>query len=358
MGESDPIEPVIPRTRRWKAAALVSCVLFLGVTPVVLAFILGARADTSLSSLEVEPVPVEAPVKEVPSVLPRPASLTITYQQPSAVLSAGLSGTVTRLIVEPGDVLTDGSDLLEVNGVLVRGYVSDRAFFRDLHYGDKGWDVANLQTYLADRGHASELPATGEFGPLTQAAVRNWRAQVGLPKGDTFEFRYLWRIPQPGAVLATLATTTGGIVPGEGMPVLTTAQRPQGFEVESLLPVEAGEYRFASGGRYAEIDYDGSAWSWRNVDDITAMLGADQSTAVGGTIQLREATLAISVPAAAVYEFQGNTCVLVATPGAYRPAKFAPLSGSGSSVIGQGDLKQADTVLLNPLEIQPGATCP
>lgn len=346
------------RDRRWRGGALVWCVLFFGALPIMLAFILGARASTSLGTLDVEPVPVEAPVSEVPSALPRPATLLITNQQPGDVLSTGLSGTVTRLAVEPGDTLTEGSDLVEVNGIQVRGYVSDRAFFRDLQYGDGGWDVAQLQTYLTDHGYASELPATGEFGPMTQAAVHRWRAEVGLPKGDAFEFRYLWRIPQPGSVVAKVATATGGIVPAEGTPVLTTAQHPEGFEVESTPRVEAGEYRFASGGRYAEVDYDGTSWAWRDVDDIIAMLGADQATSVGGTIQLREPALAISVPAAAVYEVGGNTCVLVATPGEYRPVRFTPLSGSGASVIGQGDLKQTDMVLLNPLEMRPGATCP
>ena len=48
----------------------------------------------------------------------------------------------------------------------------------DLKHGAKGDDVKTLQTAL--NKHGATLTVDGEFGPLTEAAVKEFQSKVGI----------------------------------------------------------------------------------------------------------------------------------------------------------------------------------
>ena len=61
---------------------------------------------------------------------------------------------------------------------IVRAASSTAVFTRVLRRGDRGVDVQTLQTWLSDVGY--NLTPDGDFGPLTQAAVRSFQAANAL----------------------------------------------------------------------------------------------------------------------------------------------------------------------------------
>lgn len=91
------------------------------------------------------------------------------------------------------------------------GSTGATTFTRDLYVGVSGSDVTVLQQYLEARGFFV-LPASasyGYFGSITEAAVKQWQASVGLP--STGYFGPLSRAEVGGAAGGTTGGgTTGG----------------------------------------------------------------------------------------------------------------------------------------------------
>ncbi len=86
--------------------------------------------------------------------------------------------TVTRLPVKAGDRVWPGRVVAEIDGrpvLLLRGRLPA---YRDLHEGDRGPDVTQLQRALASLGYASYDPA-GNFGPSTALALLLFYRHLG-----------------------------------------------------------------------------------------------------------------------------------------------------------------------------------
>jgi len=80
--------------------------------------------------------------------------------------------------------VTDGAvrDFQSSNGLKVDGAVTQRvweALFIDAQQGDQGDPVSALQTLLNAQG--SDIPVDGDFGEVTDGAVRDFQSSNGLP---------------------------------------------------------------------------------------------------------------------------------------------------------------------------------
>lgn len=84
---------------------------------------------------------------------------------------------VTGRPLEVGATATSGHVLTEVNGRPLFGVRSPFSFYRDMGVGDRGPDVAALQTALA--AHSYPVEADGRFGSETAAAVARWYRDGG-----------------------------------------------------------------------------------------------------------------------------------------------------------------------------------
>lgn len=58
-------------------------------------------------------------------------------------------------------------------------------FTRTLSFGSRGSDVVSLQQFLGAQGLLSSDSFTGYFGPLTQAAIRQWQTQKSIVSSGT-----------------------------------------------------------------------------------------------------------------------------------------------------------------------------
>lgn len=83
-------------------------------------------------------------------------------------------------------------------------------FQRDLVLGMEGQDVANLQTYLAERGFlaVSEGTTKGYYGTLTAGAVANYQTTVGISPADG-KFTLVTRV-QVNAEIQAICDKGGG----------------------------------------------------------------------------------------------------------------------------------------------------
>ena len=91
-------------------------------------------------------------------------TITVTAAAPYATV------TVTAMPVRPGERVRPGRVIAEIDGrpvLLLRGRLPA---YRDLHEGDAGPDVAQLQSDLGQLGYADFDPR-GHFGPSTSLAL-------------------------------------------------------------------------------------------------------------------------------------------------------------------------------------------
>jgi hypothetical protein len=163
-------------------------------------------------------------------VVRAPRTIQVTASAPSATL------IVTRMPVKVGDRVRPYRVITEIDGrpvLLLRGRLPA---YRDLHEGDSGPDVAQLQANLKHLGYADFDPA-GVFGPSTSLALdllyahfgyrappfhpRPRKHQSGIP--DVFlpesEVTY---IPGSSAIVVAVGARVGTVV-ASGTPVLSLA---------------------------------------------------------------------------------------------------------------------------------------
>ena len=84
------------------------------------------------------------------------------------------TGTVTKISIQPGDEVTQGTILYSVNLRPVSIAQGETPAFRPLARGTTGEDVGQLQGMLAALGYYSG-PVDGKFLGSTQVAVRAWQ---------------------------------------------------------------------------------------------------------------------------------------------------------------------------------------
>lgn len=140
--------------------------------------------------------------------------------EPAGMENNQSAGTVTSIDIESGVLVASGDVLYSVDLRPVFAAVGGTPSFRALALGIKGQDVVQLQNHLRESGHFHAL-ADGDFGTVTQDAVRRWQRSNGQPDdgmvlpGDVLYFDQL-----PAHVtLATEAPRVGEKVSG-GEPMM------------------------------------------------------------------------------------------------------------------------------------------
>lgn len=102
---------------------------------------------------------------------------------PTGQLRLGTSGRVTRVFLERGDIIQDGTAIAAIDGRVVVAVADAEPFWRDLSPGVRGPDVRALQAILSNAGlFDSELD--GNFGASTEAAWRSWQKNHGFADND------------------------------------------------------------------------------------------------------------------------------------------------------------------------------
>lgn len=141
------------------------------------------------------------------------------------------SGTFTEL-PEPGDEVGCGGVLYRVDDVPVLLLCGEVPMYRDLHAGDSGPDVRQLNRNLHTRGD--------DFTERTRSALTGWQHDRGLPVTGALELGAAVFLPEPVRVAKVAAQLGGSARPG----ALVLQATSESLEVQvDLDPSQQGEVK-------------------------------------------------------------------------------------------------------------------
>ncbi|MEV6925813.1 peptidoglycan-binding domain-containing protein [Dactylosporangium sp. NPDC051485] len=288
---------------------------------------------------------------------------------PTATLANGASGIITTITLKAGTAVESGSTLYTVDlrpAVVAAGSVPA---FRELHQGDEGADVAQLQRMLTKMGYPNGT-ADGKFDDAVAGAVRAWQKSRKLTPDGVVRLGDVIFVPQLPARLALDAKVTVGTRLSGGEPAVQVLPDAPQFTID--LP--ENQARLINAGMAVDIDGVGSRWQAK-VADITsgdqgaktahltaagadticasqcASIKTDGVTLLPSRIWLIAPTSGVVVPTVAlVTDASGRTGVVLES-GVFRPVTVVA-NGSGSAVV---DGIAAGDVVRAPGNLQPGS---
>lgn len=329
-------------------------------------------AQESVSPRTMYPLAVQDHQRQVVTVLP-------DWGPVLRVLAPEWSGTVTATGAGPGDVVSSGDNVVEIDGMWRMAASTERPFFRAVGSGDSGWDVGQLHRLLVDLGYLDvEYGDSNKADSATVRAVRLFASDQGfLGSVASFDPSWVLWLGAPRMTVAKLNFSVGGRAPAPGNVVVESEP-----ELRSLsLHLPDGGPPMMQGHRSLNVDgtllrlADGEI----NDRDLIALgesgvIGSqDGASVVGpgsgaaefsGWLELDDPVHGYQVPASAVRSgADQRTCVWVTVTGDSPAPNFAAVAvdvtaGGASSVIVVGDLADRSMVLVNPSEALENAGCP
>ncbi|MER7733752.1 hypothetical protein ABTX80_22950 [Streptomyces erythrochromogenes] len=173
----------LTKRRRWVAGIALGAILLSGAGTAA-AQLVKSPAQAAADSAAPPPSLLTAPVER--RVLKDSVTLrgTVTAEQSVDVKASGKGASagvsvVTRTPLAAGDSVKHGAVLLEVSGRPVFALKGTLPAYRDIKPGMNGQDVAQLQSALAELGHATGGDRSGSFGAGTKAALSAYYESIG-----------------------------------------------------------------------------------------------------------------------------------------------------------------------------------
>lgn len=207
-----------PGRLRWAIAAILTFGLFSGGWAAARQF--ESPAQREAAARPPASGPLFVPIEDGMLSDRVSGSGNLTYEHLDPV-SVNAGGVVTGQPLARDRAVRAGGVLTEIESHPVFVFAGRFPFYRDLARGDRGADVAQLQSGLRAAGHPIPQRETGTYGAGTAAAVKalyeaaGYPAPAGLPLADLSIARRLpaivYAVPaigdrlDDGAVLATLA---------------------------------------------------------------------------------------------------------------------------------------------------------
>lgn len=190
-------------------------------------------------------------------------------------------GTVTSIDFDATSPVHPGAVLYTVDLRPVVAAEGTTPSFRALMQGVRGHDVAQLQRFLRDTGHATTTP-DGEFGPGTESAVKRWQRSVGhlddgvVQPGDLLNFNDL---PARVAVVDDALELGKRVIGGE------SALYALSFSPSFSASVTAGQAAMIPEGTVVTVESSAGAWHgnvashrWEEDGSVSlAVTGADNA---------------------------------------------------------------------------------
>ena len=189
-------------------------------------------------------------------------------------------GTFTRL-PRPGDRITTGGMLYEVDAEPVVLFAGSRPFWRDITTGAKGPDVQELERNLTDLGYANatDLTVDEEFTDNTAKAVKRWQKALGLKQTGEVELGRVVVLPDRAVRVEEVTAKVGGTaVAGSDSTVLKVA-KPELFATVQLADDQIGQL---TPGRGVTVRFDSGGESKGRVKEIARGSGGGTDGGAGG----------------------------------------------------------------------------
>jgi len=331
--------------------------VFVAVTLFAPLVALGIVALRAASQSPLESADSPAPLIGTVTVAERSRDVTVAISVEYADALAPTtyaSGTVTSVVIAPGDVVVDRALVATVNDAALVAYVSPTPLWRDVYRGLKGADVKVAQRLMTSFGYYTG-PIDGDAGYGTEKAFRAFNAAhgYGADNGVLALGSVVWVGPTPVTV-SSVSIAAGDLV-SPGTEVFSTDSSLAAVKVtetaslERTLPVELVVGDTAT-------PYQVGTERVTNPEAVAAIARELGTTTEGtGTIRLVTPISVGTIPSSAAVSTPGGaTCFFpdITGPG----VAITPLGGSLGTIDVDASLI-GSAVLVNPREVREDLSC-
>ena len=331
------------------------------VPGLVVGVVIGVLGCCAVLADRLTPVPVAAPSAQ-PVVLPvttmeQNVSTTVAVSVVVGTPVTGVvrvSGIVTQLTIEAGDQLSDGQILARVDGHPVVAMVASQGLYRDLAYGDTGWDVQALQTWLQGLGFFSG-DLSPKYGATTRTAVRAWQASVGEPATGVFTVGSVVWVGDVAPIVGEVSLS-GGQSANAGDTLFTSSSSSESIgvvEPPGGIKAEGDQVLVVADVSVPYVLGSGVVDDPVSVAQISTALGPS-GQGVGRIRSVNPVTVKVLPASAIVTDDEGRTCVFenATSPG----VAVAPVGGGLGGVTVGMDFPLSQ-VLANPTLVRSEVSC-
>ena len=280
------------------------------------------------------------------------------------VAAAPARGTITAVGVAPGDTLTDGAILFQVDGVDRIGFASSVPFYRPISPGTEGSDVAELHRLLVLKGLVEEQP--DDPGTATFAsgqAIADFAESLGAGRTTTFDPSWVVFLPSADLVVESVNLKVGQLAPAQGAVIITT---PGTVTAARLASGNQEPLNFAPGVEYIAI-VDGEEFTVETATQSIAGTDLPRLRAPGETerdgipalIRRRTPLQALAIPSSSVMtNAAGTLCVWLPEDKGYRAVTVTIAGARGGVTNVASGIAAQDEVLANPAQVLEAPQCP
>jgi|GEM_PF-2055508 len=242
---SRPVEPAQRRRKAWTAAAVLAGLVILGIILTTMVFpALRTPEQVAADAAPPPPKPISARVvdqtltsKVVLRALVLPGA-TVDVKATDMLSAAGL--VVTSLPSPSPATVTTGTVVAEADGEPLIAFNWPFPAYRDLHVGDTGPDVRELQKSLGELGYSSG--STGTFDTATLVGASQLYADLGyaLPKASeqTPAPSKTAQSPTLGSLSSSPASVSAG---GAYVPARDIVTIPRASSAVTSAPLKVGQ---------------------------------------------------------------------------------------------------------------------
>lgn len=197
------------RSEAWQNFKYVLPVVLCFMVPIVTFAVLVPLAHTGEASSARSPQPTTIEVGSREAEFRQAVSTEFTLD-PGGNIASNVSGRLTAIAVNPGDSVTAGIRLFDIDGSPVFAMPQSLPLYRDLSYGDEGADVAALQEFLVATGYL--LDVDGEYGTTTANAVCSFQTSASMSCTGVFAIRNVAYVPPSIQTIGDLLKETGDTI--------------------------------------------------------------------------------------------------------------------------------------------------
>jgi peptidoglycan hydrolase-like protein with peptidoglycan-binding domain len=319
-------------TRVRRASTVLLCSIVVGVAGVGAGMLLAPpQTPDELSAATDEQT---APVSAQQFTDDRKTPVVLRTSEPVPLRSAA-TGTVTESFAAPGQEISSGMTVFDVNSEPVVALHTTVPLYRDLAQGDRGIDVLALQKELVRLGYS--IDDTGYYGRGTTVAVKDLQKRAGAskPSGELTLDHVMW-LPTTSVVPETWTASLGAALGGGD--VGATPATLTGVSVTDLPQgLAPGQRTLTLFGSTVLLDGSGTTTDPTFLAEVAAnpayqaIRTSDTPDSATGSTQLAEPLETLRVPPSAVFAVRG-TSACIQSGGVAQPVTIVG-SGLGASLV-------------------------
>lgn len=291
--------------------------------------------------------------------------LNLTWADGPQLLSPGWAGIITQVAITPGQVLTSGDTVVQVDGVWRLAAHTDQPFYAPVSPESQPAEIQRLNAMLASLSLSAG--AGQEWTRDTSRGVQQFSERIGLLSEDpvsVFDPTWVVWLPASSVTLSIVDVRPGMAAPAQGEALAETTAVLVGITptvkdgVVLPDPGDGTEWVYRLGD--SEIAYTGGAQTdTQQIAPLAAPLAASKPETAGAVLLRRMPFVGWEVPTAAVYiDAHENTCVFLADEQSDYAAQTVEIASGAVGVTRvRGELPDQAMLLANPAEVLKDASC-